>query len=176
MPIQIGAPPDSDFDNPLGMLVDCHRRIEHFLHILCTVAGRAAAGALGSEEIVAVEAALNYFHVGGSRHNADEEESLFPRLRACGESTDLDSLESDHHITGVLHCEVENLYRKWLALGSIDAAELLRLAAVTERLERIYRDHIRLEEDVVFPRAARVLSPDSVTNMGKEFQARRAQK
>ena len=31
MGIQIGAKPDSGFDDPIGMLKDCHRRIEHFL-------------------------------------------------------------------------------------------------------------------------------------------------
>jgi hypothetical protein len=35
MTIQIGAKPDSGFDDPIGMLKDCHRRIEHFLYMLC---------------------------------------------------------------------------------------------------------------------------------------------
>jgi len=34
MAIQIGAKPDSGFDDPIGMLKDCHRRIERFLGIL----------------------------------------------------------------------------------------------------------------------------------------------
>ena len=33
----------------------------------------------------AVQAAIAYFRLGGQRHNADEEESLFPRMRATGE-------------------------------------------------------------------------------------------
>jgi hypothetical protein len=37
MAIQIGAKPDSGFDDPIGMLKDCHRRIESFLGILCVV-------------------------------------------------------------------------------------------------------------------------------------------
>lgn len=38
MGIQIGAKPDSGFDDPPGMLKDGRRRIEHFLGILCVVA------------------------------------------------------------------------------------------------------------------------------------------
>ena len=34
MAIQIGAKPDSGFDDPIGMLKDCHRRIVSFLGIL----------------------------------------------------------------------------------------------------------------------------------------------
>ena len=85
MAVQIGAKPDSGFDDPIGMLKDCHRRIEHFLDILFLIAECAHARALTGEERSAVQAALQYFHVGGERHNADEEESLFPRLR--GESS-----------------------------------------------------------------------------------------
>lgn len=38
--IQIGAKPDSGFDDPIEMLKDCHRRIENFLRILCVVVER----------------------------------------------------------------------------------------------------------------------------------------
>src|ERR1700761_783023 len=81
MAIQIGAKPDSGFDDPIGMLKDCHRRIESFLGILCVVVEREQGRTLRDEERVAVQAALQYFRTGGKRHTADEEESLFPRLR-----------------------------------------------------------------------------------------------
>jgi len=81
MAIQIGAKPDSGFDDPIGMLKDCHRRIESFLGILCVVIDRTQGRSLTDEEREAVKAALQYFRTGGQRHTADEEESLFPRLR-----------------------------------------------------------------------------------------------
>lgn len=81
MAIQIGAKPDSGFDDPIGMLKDCHRRIESFLGILGIVVGRAKRRSLTDEERSAVQAALQYFRTGGQRHTADEEQSLFPRLR-----------------------------------------------------------------------------------------------
>ena len=37
MPVQIGARPDSGFDDPIGMLKDCHRRIAHFAGVLVAV-------------------------------------------------------------------------------------------------------------------------------------------
>jgi len=84
MAIQIGAKPDSGFDDPIGMLKDCHRRIESFLHILCVVADRAQGRRLTDEERAAVQAALQHFRTGEQRHTADEEQSLFPRLRKIG--------------------------------------------------------------------------------------------
>jgi hypothetical protein len=37
MAIQIGQRPDHDFHEPLGLLSDCHRRIEHFLRVFIAV-------------------------------------------------------------------------------------------------------------------------------------------
>jgi hypothetical protein len=61
MAIQIGAKPDSGFDDPIGMLTDCHRRIESFLGILRTVVEHARGRGLTGEERDAVQAALQYF-------------------------------------------------------------------------------------------------------------------
>ena len=86
MAVQIGAKLDSGFDDPIGMLKDCHRRIEHFLDILWVVADRAGNRSLTEEERSAVRSALQYFHVGGERHTRDEEQSLFPRLLVAATS------------------------------------------------------------------------------------------
>jgi hemerythrin-like domain-containing protein len=176
MGIQIGAKPDSGFDDPIGMLVDCHRRIEHFLHILCLVAGRARGRSLTGEERAAVETALDYFRVGGVRHNADEEESLFPRLRAAAADATMDEiggLESDHQRAGELHAAVERLYQSWIVDGRLDAIGGEQLTAATDRLQRLYEEHIRMEEQVVFPRAAEVLDEPAIAAMGREFRVRR---
>jgi hemerythrin-like domain-containing protein len=174
MGVQIGAKPDAGFEDPIGMLKDCHRRIEQFLRILCLVAERAGGRALTGEESAAVQAAIAYFHVGGVRHNADEEESLFPRLRTSGDAADVSELEHDHRDAAALHARVEDLYADWLAQGALDAEKQQELAGATEGLRRLYTEHIEREETVVFPRAARILRADAIAEMGREFRARRA--
>jgi hemerythrin-like domain-containing protein len=175
MAIQIGAKPDSGFDDPLGMLKDCHRRVEHFLHILCVVAERAAGGPLSDEQAAAVQAALQYFRVGGKRHTADEEESLFPRLRAdlSAEFAELSRLESDHRSADDLHAAAENLYSQWIANGQLSSEEKRRLIAATQQLKRLYEAHIQVEENVVFPRAAELLDDKTIATIGQEFRTRR---
>jgi hemerythrin-like domain-containing protein len=176
MAIQIGARADSGFDDPIGMLKDCHRRIEHFLRILCAVVERAHSRALTLEESNAVESALHYFRVGGKRHNADEEESLFPRLRAdwavCS-FEEIDGLEGDHQATDNLHIQVEMLYRTWMAEGKLTPEVEQHLLATTKRLKHLYEEHIKIEEGIVFPRAAECLDPDEIAAIGREFRARR---
>jgi hemerythrin-like domain-containing protein len=177
MGVQIGAKPDSGFDDPIGMLTDCHRRIEQFLKILATVVERAVGRNLTGEETSAVQSALRYFRAGGVRHTADEEESLFPRLRngSAEESlAKLEALEADHHEAADLHDTVEQLYSTWIAGSGLGLDEQRQLQAVTHRLSELYYAHIRVEESVVFPQAAQVLDPAAIAAMGEEFRARRA--
>lgn len=176
MAVQIGAKPDSGFDDPIGMLADCHRRIERFLNILCRVAERAEGRALSGEECEVIQAALKYFQESGPRHNKDEEESIFPRLRSAHAAVmiEVDQLESEHRETEALHKECSELYARWMAEEGLHGADRTRLRAVVTRLERIYREHIRLEEDIVFPCAAKLLNRSAVAEVGAEFQARRA--
>lgn len=176
MGIQIGAKPDAGFDDPIGMLKDCHRRIEHFLHILCVVVERARGRELNGEEREAVKAALQYFQVGGQRHNADEEESLFPRLRAaCAgeELAKIGGLESDHRQANGIHAAIEDLYGRWIADGRLAGQDEARLLAMTEELRLLYEGHIKVEEETVFPRASAVLGSEAVEAIGEEFRARR---
>lgn len=177
MGVQIGAKPDAGFDDPIGMLKDCHRRIEQFLHVLCLVVERAPGRKLTEEEAGAVRSALNYFKIGGQRHTADEEESLFPRMRAQQATAtavkEIEALELDHRQADDLHVAVENLYTSWLAGKAPSAEELRQLRAATERLKQLYEGHIRIEESLVFPRAAEGLDTQALAAIGEEFRARR---
>lgn len=176
MGVQIGAKPDSGFDDPIGMLKDCHRRIEQFLRILVVVAERAGGRSLTEEESSAVQAALHYFSTGGLRHTADEEQSLFPRLRSECEadaSCDLSRLEEDHQSADTLHASADSLYKRWIAEGTLAPADQQALGDATRRLAQLYAAHIDVEERVVFPFASRTLSRESLAAIGDEFKARR---
>jgi len=176
MAVQIGARPDSGFDDPIGMLKDCHRRIERFLAILCQVARQAQGRALNTDEQKAVEAALRYFDESGPRHNLDEEDSLFPRLRAMKAAEVLEKvkrLETEHGEGGVLHDEAARLYFKWMTAGGLSDGEGTRLLTITEELQRLYREHIQIEENEVFPVASRLFDREAVAAMGSEFRIRR---
>ena len=74
MPILIGAKPESSFADPIGLLTDCHRRIEQFLSMLLQVSSSERGGPLNSEQRNAVGTALRYFREAAPRHTADEEQ------------------------------------------------------------------------------------------------------
>src|SRR5574340_255261 len=113
--VNIGERPASGFDDPMGLLGDCHRRLERFLNALITVTEQANGGVLSAEQREALEKSLRYFREAAPKHTSDEEESLFPRLRAVGDLrvqavlNRVHTLEADHRAAVVDHTEVEKL-------------------------------------------------------------------
>ena len=180
MPIVIGAKRESDFTDPIGMLGDCHRRIEMFLNVLLRLSEQARGDALNEEQRGALETALRYFREAAPMHTADEEESLFPRLRQV-ESGDtralmarIESLHEEHVWADRSHSEVDNLGRLWLRLGTLAPEEASRLLTLLIQLRDLYRDHIATEESAVFPAAAVALSPADRRAIGSEMASRRS--
>src|SRR5690606_30622342 len=115
-PIQLNAQPLADFDRPIDMLEDCHRRIERFLRMLQAVTLAATNdGRMTEDAADALQIALRYFRNAAPKHTADEEESLFPRMRATGDPRvasvlgKLDELERDHDRAQQLHAVVDRL-------------------------------------------------------------------
>jgi hemerythrin-like domain-containing protein len=177
MPVQIGAKSHS-FSDPTGLLSDCHRRIEMFLGTLERVAS-VIDRPLTEETRPALESALRYFREAAPKHTADEEESLFPRLRQIhlpeveGAIERLELLEHDHILAGSLHAEVEELGRRYLATGRLEAAGVEAFRKAIASLVSMYKQHINIEDNLVFPLAARMLGASDKAAIAHEMAARR---
>ena len=179
MPLVIGGKPESDFTDPIGMLGDCHRRIVRFLHVLVELAAQRQGRSLSSDECRLLSTSLRYFREAAPKHTADEEESLFPRLRSLG-TADVDpilarieSLEQDHECADRNHAEIDRLGQLWLADGQLSAQDAAQFQNLAGQLERLYRHHIPVEDNEVFPFAARVLTPEDRHAIGNEMAVRR---
>lgn len=100
MAVQIGEKTHA-FSDPTGLLSDCHRRVEMFLGMLEAVA-KVIDRPATEETRRALESALRYFGEVAPKHTADEEESLFPRLRQMHDAemeaafSRLEQLEEEH--------------------------------------------------------------------------------
>lgn len=177
--IKIGQRSDHGFDEPLGLLSDCHRRIEHFLHVLSAIADRCDGGTLSPTEAKQLEGAVTYFAVAAPKHTADEEKSLFPRLQASVDpraAAALDivaRLEHDHEAAEDHHRTIDRLARRWLAGGSLSRDDAGHLSERLRRLRVLYADHIRVEDGELFPAAARILGATDIREIGREMAERR---
>src|SRR5579859_3195236 len=179
MPIVIGAKRESTFADPMGLLTDCHRRIESFLGVLVKLAAETHASLLSSEQRQALETALRYFREAAPKHTADEEETLFPRLRSMNRPElqavleKVGALEDQHAEAERNHAEVDRLGQAWLAAGSLAAADSARFSELVASLADLYRGHMAVEERELFPAAAAVLPGPERAAMGREMAARR---
>jgi hemerythrin-like domain-containing protein len=179
MPITIGARQESDFNDPIGMLGDCHRRIERFLAVLRKLASERNGGPLTEEDRAALTTSLRYFREAAPKHTADEEDSLFPRLRNVGgpavESLfeQIDGLERDHETAVKAHEEVDRLGQLWLSGDGLSSEDTSQLVAILDQLAALYERHIAIEDAEVFPAAARLLSPADRRSVGAEMAVRR---
>lgn len=165
------APAGCASHDPFEKLAACHQ------HVLGTLAEleRALADLRGPEPFsdrlrATVGDTLTLIQVAIPLHSADEEQTLFPRLRerapfADAPHTPMDCMESDH----VEHREMA---------ASLARASMKRDAAALERAARNliaeYREHISKEDEVLFPMARELLTdPAELAEMAREMHERR---
>jgi hemerythrin-like domain-containing protein len=173
---------ESDFSTPLGLLSDCHRRIEKFLEQIIRVCETEGGGALQNGQREALEVALRYFRQAAPLHAADEEASLFPRLREQAQHGDaiaaqagaiMERLEADHDTADEQHAVIDEIGRRWLEQGALAAADATRLKAEARALRDFYTTHIAIEDRILFPLAGQLLAPEAIDKVVREMAARR---
>ena len=177
MPIQIGNK-SRDFSDPTGLLSDCHRRIEMFLGAL-KAAGDLDGRQLSETERQALDTALRYFREAAPKHNADEEESLFPRLCSVADAEvqsaleEVSRLEHEHRWAAPLHAEVDRIGQQWLLDGYLSEQQVHAFQSLVSELLSMYLAHIEFEDRILFPLATRVLSRAQLGDIGREMARRR---
>ena len=170
---------DDGLETLFALLSDDHSRIQEWLSVLLTVADSRRGGALAEPDREALTGGLHYFRTAVPRHAADEEQSLFPRLRSSDDSRAkaalwmVERLAADHRVAEDHHDAVEVLGRRWLRQGGLPADDARALRQHLVALERLYRVHIALEDQELFPIARRVLTAAELAAIGHEMADRR---
>jgi len=168
--------PAPGFDTPLAMLSACHRRIERRLEQLAPIAERLSEPdtTRHAEALRVLEEVRRHFATSGAHHTDDEELTLFPMLRAmpnAGLGELIDVLEADHQVIDAMHAELDALCERLHAAVTPEDVEALR--ALGADLKVHYDRHIRQEDAQILPKAAELLSPEQITNLGFEMRRRR---
>src|SRR4051812_18806614 len=173
MSSEIGGPgtaPAPTFDDPFGMLIACHARMRRQLGTLTRLQRHLPEHGADAEARSAASAILKYFDHAAANHHADEEASLLPRVleRAPELLSVISGIGADHRA-------LERHWRKLRPLLSGIAAgrnEGLPPALVHSVCES-YLAHLDREEARLFPAAQACLDAATVTEIGREFAARR---
>jgi len=158
------------FDDPMGMLHACHRRVVRHCELLERVASHLSEGDAGEQVQQAAAQVVRYFSKAGPNHHADEDEDLFPRLQGRDPILDsvLEMLEAEHRTMAERWAAIE------AALADVAAIEdPQRFAADVAAFNELYRNHVDWEERDVYPRAPELLEADELEAIGRSMAARR---
>lgn len=165
-------PPEDAFD----LLMGCHQRIRHFT----SAAGKLAHAQGASHDEIRMTAAgvHRYYSVSLPLHEADEENTLRPRLDALGDERVRHALVAMHD----QHQAIDELVERLLPLLMLverNPAALEQagseMCAITKALEDVFAAHLKLEEGVIFPAIRKNLPQEDQAAMLQEMQSRRQQ-
>ena len=136
----------------------------HHFALIQALGMRRAAEAPGEKRNAAVERQADKFiafwHKTGMLHFREEEEVLLPayaRHTRLDQDTGIMRLLADH---AEIRAAVEDFERRRAEKLPIEAEAMARLA-------KLLRDHVRFEENDVFPRIERVLGDEDLHAMGR---------
>lgn len=163
------------FDLPLEMLAACHERIEAQLATLERMVEQVAARGCDAAVQAAARGVLRYFDTSGRLHHRDEDEDLFPLLRArAGQlgraeiAAAIDELEREH---ATMDAQWGRLRARLVSIAEahdtrLDVEEVARFAW-------LYRRHMDRESAAVLPFATEVLTGEERAALGERMAARR---
>lgn len=172
------ASPDAGFEAPFELLTACHERVHRMLRLLDRLRQHLADQGWDAQAAEAARDVMRYFDLAAPLHHEDEELHVFPPLLAQGDAAVcavVRRLQADHQamerawpparalLQGVAQAGSREAWSGW------DAAALQTLADFQGR----YGEHIRLEEELVYPAAQGVLEDASLQAMSADMQKRR---
>jgi iron-sulfur cluster repair protein YtfE (RIC family) len=138
----------------------------------------AEEGVPQKEIAEAADAIFRYFSQALPLHEADENETLSPRLHAAQAFGGLVREAAETMVEQ--HKAIDELAAELLSLCASLSRQPERLALVARRLDhvnealgQIFDSHLRLEETVIFPAIAALLTPAQIAAMSHEMQQRR---
>ena len=159
-------------EDAASMLLGCHQRIRHFTELALRLVGNSAAPP--DERATAVQSVLRYYTEALPLHEADENDSLHPRLRrALPEGALAEANEAMVQQHTEIDALIARLVPAWRELERDPQHPQADLLQQTERLQQLWASHLQLEEEQVIPAMQRYLRPDELREIEAEMRARR---
>ena len=166
--------PAVGFDTPFDLLEACHERVLRSLALLQKLQDYLHDHPCDDSARQAARDVLRYFELAAPLHHEDEELHVFPPLLERGSADAVAAvrqLQQDHEAMSA-NWQAARALLQALAEGTKESFSAPD-EAVLARFAGVYAEHIRLEEDLVYPAARALLAPEAVQAMGAEMRRRR---
>lgn len=170
--VNLFAEPAASFDDPVALLMACHDRVRQYAGLTLKLAEYLADHDTDAQARAAANSILRYFDVAAPLHHQDEEEDLFPLLAERGDEM-LKALVGiamfEQHVA--LAALWQQVRTRLLAIAAGESADL-PLALATE-FARQYPAHALVEDEQIYPFAAKLLSAEELAVLGQSMASRR---
>lgn len=170
------------FHDPLQHLIACHDRIEERLQTLerLLLHLRSDSEDKRREAREALDNSLEFLERMGALHTEDEEESLFPRL-LVKECADMELFKELAEMLENQHRDKEGVLENLLAAvktlppspGLPSESQANQVSVLIEHLASLYRPHIMVENQRLFPLSAEYLKEAELEEIRQEMRHRR---
>jgi len=162
-----------DRADPFAMLERSHERLQEHMAILLTSASVLNENPGDAQALAETIEVSEFIERAVTRHEQDEEQSLFPRLRGLPKlATMLASLDVEHRAHEKLHAQLHEIAQA-CHRGPLNIAAVDELSDLAVTLSQLYARHIEVEELELFPAARAALTPAEAAEVAAEMQARR---
>jgi len=169
--IQTSPKPSSDKEDAISLLLGCHQRIRHFTEVALRLAQNPEAPV--SDRSEAARSVLRYFQVALPLHEADENESIYPRLRRKlppGALADANEAMVRQHTE--IDAVIAELIPQWQSVAAA-AGQPPELLSRTSHLQQLWDVHLSVEEEHVVPALRQHLTADDLNAIRNEMSVRR---
>lgn len=168
------VPADTASEDGFVAFDACHRRMLATIGLLEQLVDRLDAGDLGDADRADVAAAVAFLATEVPDHHRNEERLVFPPLMAGGDPEVVQAVMRLHQDHGWLEQDWRELAPQLQVLaagyGGLDPDVLRSGIALYAAL---LRDHIALEEALIYPQARAWLGEDGRRALGRELAAER---
>lgn len=168
----------SSYEQPFELLLACHERVERSLQLLLRLCQHLKAQGLDGRARDAARDIRRYFDIAAPLHHEDEERHVFPVLEQQED-------EALREVCARLRDEHQRIHAQWQVLrallaqldtlpdGATTALQQDMLSRASDAFVGLHKEHLRLEDQLVFPGARQGLSAARQQAMGEEMAARR---
>lgn len=166
--------PAAGFDDPLGVLADCHGRIDTFCGILDRLRAHLRTAGADAEARDAARRVFAYFDHAAPHHHADEEVDLLPLLsRRAGTAAERTLVMVWEQRVSAEHLAQDTAWQKLrqelLAVMDARGTDL----TCAEAFVALEREHLHFEDAEILPLARVLLGPEDLAVLGRAMALRR---
>ncbi len=147
------------------MLTRSHRRI---IETVDALAEAATAGDEDAEALAVMTDCVAFLLDQGHRHELDEEQSFFPRLRGRIDRGLLEALSADHRAHESLARDLDAILS-----GPLGADERNTARQIVKDLRASFHSHVAREESELWPAILSAMSEQELSEALNEMHARR---